>query len=90
MTFLATRKCWYALHLIARLIHRRIWNISRFQLVQILWKHAKSLGVAFHFGYEISAVTDEADHARLEASDGRTLKYDLVIGADGKNCIYFC
>mgnify|MGYP005988315731 CR=1 FL=1 len=72
-------------YLTTRLTVQSIWNISRFQLVQILWNHAEPLGVTFQFGHEISSVTDEADHARIEASDGSILKYDLVIGADGES-----
>ncbi|KAH8676586.1 hypothetical protein BGZ60DRAFT_526026 [Tricladium varicosporioides] len=61
------------------------WGFSRFKLQEMLVKVARERGVSISFGSEVTGVDTYTTSVTLK--DGRVLKADLIIGADGIHSI---
>ncbi|KAH6675743.1 hypothetical protein B0J14DRAFT_538320 [Halenospora varia] len=61
------------------------WGFSRFKLQEMLAKAAGERGVKISFGCEVTGVDTDATSVTLK--DGRVLKADLIVGADGIHSI---
>ncbi len=58
-------------------------GISRRALQKILLDRAVSLGVEMRFGTTATSIENGADKVRVILSDGRSVSFDLIVGADG-------
>ena len=58
-------------------------TISRGGLAEILLKRARSAGVNLRLGTVLTALSSDANGARLQFSNGETCEADIVVGADG-------
>ncbi|MDL5156210.1 FAD-dependent monooxygenase [Actinomycetospora termitidis] len=63
--------------------HPGMVGMMRPQLHRILLDAAKARGVAIRTGAAVVGVESGADSASVTFEDGRTARYDLVVGADG-------
>ena len=61
------------------------YSILRKDLMCILSDHASKLGVTVNYQHEITQITTSPDNeAEVHFKNGKTIKADLIIGADGR------
>ncbi|KUR81325.1 FAD-dependent oxidoreductase [Novosphingobium sp. Fuku2-ISO-50] len=58
-------------------------GIGRPALHKLLGDAAKAAGAQIHLGVTATTINDDGEAVHVDFSDGRTGRYDLVIGADG-------
>lgn len=58
-------------------------GIMRPVLAAILARHTREAGVQVHLGCSFASISQDAGGVKVELTDGRSERYDLVIGADG-------
>ncbi len=60
-------------------------TMSRMTLHEVLELPLRQIGVRVRLGVTVSGVIEQAGEAEVTFTDGRTVRYDLVVGADGVN-----
>ncbi|MFC8796808.1 FAD-dependent monooxygenase [Promicromonospora sp. NPDC057138] len=58
-------------------------GMYRPDLAAILLDRAEALGAKITFGVQVAALTQDDDGVDVVLSDGRTVRHDLLVGADG-------
>ncbi|GHH75476.1 FAD-dependent monooxygenase [Promicromonospora soli] len=58
-------------------------GMYRPDLAAILLDRAEALGATITFGVQVAALTQDDDGVDVVLSDGRTVRHDLLVGADG-------
>lgn len=64
-----------------KMLHGRFISIARADLAAALF--AACGGIPAHFGIGVTAIAPDGDGVSATLSDGRTERFDLVVGADG-------
>lgn len=63
--------------------HPATVGMYRPELAAILLDRAEALGATITFGVRVAALTQDDDGVDVVLSDGRTVRHDLLVGADG-------
>jgi len=58
-------------------------HIHRQDFHNILTERAQALGAEIHYGYELTALSQNASTVQLEFSDASSMQHDFVVGCDG-------